>query len=104
MPTILYFDCETVPDYSRTDLFTPKLSRDARDRIDEAGQGGDPEWAKEIEATETSRVLSTQAEYCTLVGFNFALDEDEPRSGWVGDTDANGESITERSLLEAFWS
>jgi len=96
MPQLLYFDVETIPDYSRTDLFTPKVPPPPVTATEEEAL----EWT----AREGSRVLSTQAEYCTMVGLNFALDEDEPKSAWAGDYDNNGEPITERTLLEAFWT
>lgn len=101
MPQILYFDCETIPDYSRTDLFTPKVNM--KKICEDLGNELTEEEYSEREAVETSRVLSTQAEYCQLVGLNFALDEEEPHSAWVGDIDKLGEQVTERSLLEVFW-
>lgn len=101
---ILYFDLETVPDYSRAHLFTPKLSKTALEQINEAGEGGDPAEVAEIEANETSRVLATSAEYCSICGLNFAVDEQDPKSAWVGDVDQQGDPINERTLLDAFWN
>lgn len=105
---ILYFDLETVSDYSRTHLFTPKLGKDAEARMHEEASAfisrGETAPMMEIEARETSRVLSTQAEYCQIVGLNFATDEGAPHSAWVGDVDQQGDPINERTLLDAFWT
>lgn len=106
MLNILYFDLETTPDYSRSHLFTPKLPKDVEARLEEMmteGRGIGAAY-QELQAEETARVLATQAEYCTIVGFNFCLDENEIKSAWVGDKDNNGDEITERTLLEAFWN
>lgn len=105
MSNILYVDTETVPDYSRTHLFTPKLPKDAEARLaaladSEEGLGA----YANAQAEETSRVLSTSAECCTIVSLGFATDEGEPHSAWSGDVDNDGDTITERTLLEAFWS
>lgn len=105
---ILYFDLETAPDYSRTHLFTPKLPKETLAQMLEADldykNPARDEKVKEIEAAATSRVLSTQAEYCQIVGLNFATDEGEPHSAWAGDVDQQGDPINERVLLEAFWT
>lgn len=106
MANILIVDIETCPDYSRTHLFTPKIKEFAPIPLgldDDAYNAAMDARQAEIE-TETSRILSTQAEYASLVGLNFCLDEGEIKSAWVGDLDANQDVITERTLLEAFWN
>lgn len=75
-----------------------------RDLADAAIARGDTPPMAQIEADETSRVLATSAEYCSIVGLNFATDEGEPHSAWVGDVDRQGDPINERTLLDAFWN
>lgn len=99
---ILYFDLETCPSYDRTHLFTPKLKEWAPLPN---GYSEDDWQARQNEmSAETSRVLSTQPEYCQIVSLGFATDEGEPHSAWAGDIDQQGDPINERVLLEAFWT
>lgn len=106
----LFFDLESMVDESRLNLFRNDLSDKAHAAINSIGAGREGGWTGDPDAddallTEKKSLLgSVTPEYCRVIGLNLGFDEQAPRSGWVGEVRNGGEPLTERDLLEAFWS
>lgn len=101
----LIFDIETTVDSTRLPLFEADLANKAHQEIDyKHGWAGDP-FADEIILAEKIALLgATTPEYLCIIGMNLGFDDTAPRSGWVGEVRDGQEPLTERDLLEAFWS
>ena len=101
---IVTFDVETIPDESRQDIIRPIILE--RLQVDKPElfpmENGTTGPLEPIE-TEINRVMSITPEYCKLVCLGYAIGEEIPRSGLVGQTNPNGDTLTEADLLKAFW-
>lgn len=97
MSNVLFFDVETVPDRSRSELFLPDILRKLYEEA--PADHADPD----IINAQAEMRMSLTPEFCRIVGLNLAVDEGESKSGWVGDTTDGGETITEQILLQTFW-
>jgi hypothetical protein len=118
---VVYFDVETIPDYSRTHLF----EADVETRVEQeftrkrqmAAAGAMvtlpdvPEDAKLSDIVEAAardearkRIMATTPEFCQIVGLNYGLNENAAGSGWVGQIPEGLEApLTESDLLKSFW-
>lgn len=105
---VLTFDIETTVDTDRLPLFAEDLDAKAWAEINrEAVREGvsfDPAEQSDLHAEKVALIGATTPEYLRIIGMNLGVDEDAPRSGWVGEVRNGGEPLTERDLLEAFWS
>lgn len=110
---VLTFDIETIVDKSRLPLFADDLLVKAGTEVDRVLQPMDEAafraavaeltLAKRVEA-KVELLGAVTPEYCRIIGMNFGVDEDAPRSGWVGEVRNGGEPLTETDLINAFWT
>lgn len=102
---VLFVDIETVPDDSRIHLFKDDLEARARREVDREIEMpyDDSEYDQAVDE-KVSLLGSTVPEWLRIVGMNLAVDEDAPRSGWVGEIRNGGDPLTEIDLLGAFWT
>ena len=101
------FDVETIPDESRRDIIRPiileRLQVDKPELFPTEPEDVSPAMLQDLE-TEIDRIMSTTPEYCKLVCLGYAIGEEMPHSGLVGQVGINfGHTITESDLLNAFW-
>lgn len=101
--SILYFDLETTVDWDRADLFLPDLLRKLTDDAVNAEPTGAPLPDPDVIDAQAEMRAALTPEFLKIVGMNLAVDEKEPRSGWVGETTESGEEMTEAMLLNTFW-
>ena len=105
---IVTFDVETVPDESRRDIIRPiileRLQVDKPDLFPTEPEDASPAMLQDLE-DEVNRIMSITPEYCKLVCLGYAINEEMPHSGLVGQDGINfGHTITETDLLRAFWA
>lgn len=106
---ILTFDLETIPDESRWDVIEPiiieKLKTDKPELLGTTTT--DPIQIQNLHEAlqaEIDRRMSLVPEYCQVACLGYAINEEVPRSGLVGETTQNGNILTEIDLLKAFWA
>lgn len=130
---VVYFDIETIPDYSRTHLFETdvesRVKQQRRRRERDIGtdlMSGIGAAAGTFEATADDalarkvladigdlqfdedearkRIMSTTPEFCQIVGLNYGLNDNPAGSGWVGQMPEGVEApLSESDLLKTFW-
>lgn len=102
---VLTFDIETTTDSERLLLFQDDLSLKAAKATEyEIQRGADSEDTVALVDERIALFGATTPEYLKIIGMNLGFDGQPPRSGWVGEVRNGGEPLTERDLLEAFWS
>jgi predicted PolB exonuclease-like 3'-5' exonuclease len=99
---VLYFDVETIPDYSRSDLWQQGIV--APDPPVTATPEEAAFLAQQYQKRQMKR-MALQPEACQIVGLNVILGDGEPKSGWAGEINpATGQAFSESDLLTLFWS
>src|SRR5687767_2983627 len=96
----LFFDIETIVDESRLPLFEADILGQVPGVLERKKLPDE----MENRAAMFDLIGATTPEYLQIIGMNLGVDEDAPRSGWVGEVRNGGEPLTERDLLEAFWT
>ena len=101
---VLTFDIETIVDESRLALFDADLAKKANDSAKRKASDDDDDTSPSVLVQREIDLLgATTPEYLQIIGMNLGVDEEAPRSGWVGEV-RNGTPLTEVDLLQAFWT